>query len=103
MFVYLHGISLTSTEHIARLLGYEGAVVGKALDRLERRKLLERSRPSQGVRFYQILAQADSGDSRYLQHLISVSETRAGRLLLAKHLKSGRRESVQQAQFRQVS
>ena len=54
VFVYRHGASLASTDQIARLLGYQSAVVGGALDRLERKKLVERSRPSQGVRFYRI-------------------------------------------------
>jgi DNA-binding MarR family transcriptional regulator len=44
-FVYRHGASLTSTDQIARLIGYESAVVGAALDRLERDKLIERSGP----------------------------------------------------------
>jgi DNA-binding MarR family transcriptional regulator len=35
VFVYRHGASLTSTDQIARLLGYQSAVVGGALDRLE--------------------------------------------------------------------
>jgi DNA-binding MarR family transcriptional regulator len=49
-FVYRHGASLTTADQIARLIGYESAVVSDALDRLEREKLIERSRPSQGVR-----------------------------------------------------
>jgi hypothetical protein len=40
---------------IARLIGYEITVVADPLDRLEREKLIERSRPSQGAHFYRIL------------------------------------------------
>jgi DNA-binding MarR family transcriptional regulator len=86
-FLYRHGASLTSAEQIARLIGYESTVVGGALDQLERENLIERSRPSQGVRFYRILASKDVGHRRCLQQLVSLSESRAGRLLLAKQLK----------------
>jgi DNA-binding MarR family transcriptional regulator len=51
IFVYRHGASLTTADQIARLLGYESRVVSDVLDRLEREKLIERSRPSQGVFF----------------------------------------------------
>jgi DNA-binding MarR family transcriptional regulator len=82
-FVYRHGASLTNCDQIARLIGYESTIVRAALDRLESKNLIERSRPSQGVRFYRILASTDAG----LQQIVSLSETRAGRLLLAKRLK----------------
>src|ERR1700688_4899225 len=77
-FVYRHGTSLTSADQIARLIGYESTVVDGALDRLEGEKLIERSRPSQEVRFYRILASMDAGRRRCLQQLISLSESRAG-------------------------
>ena len=86
-FVYRHGASLASSDQIARLIGYESTVVRAALDRLESEHLIERSRPSQGVRFYRILASTDAGRQRLLQQIVSLSETRVGRLLLAKRLK----------------
>src|ERR1022692_4953115 len=55
-FVYRCGLSLTSSDQIARLIGYESTVVGGALDRLECEKLIQCSRSSQGVHFYRILA-----------------------------------------------
>src|ERR1700724_3709566 len=58
-FVYRHGASLASSDQIARLIGYESTVVRAALDRLESENLIERSRLSQGVRFYRILASKD--------------------------------------------
>lgn len=96
-FVYRHGVSLTSIPHIASLVGYEITVVAGALDRLEREKLIERSRLSQGVCFYRILASTDARRQQCLQQLIRLSEGRAGRLLLAKRQKpvwseSGREE-----------
>jgi DNA-binding MarR family transcriptional regulator len=86
-FVYRHGVSLTSIGQIASLIGYESTVVSGALDRLEREKLIERSRPSQEVCFYRILAPTDAGRQHCLQQLISLSEGRARRLLLAKRQK----------------
>lgn len=86
-FVYRHGASLASTDQIAGLIGYESTVVRAALDRLEGENLIERSRPSNGVRFFRILASTDAGRQRCLQQIVSLSETRAGRLLLARRLK----------------
>ena len=86
-FVYRHGASLASSDQIARLIGYESTVVRAALDRLENENLIERSRPSKGVRFYRILASTDAERQRRLQQIVSLSETRAGRLLLATRLK----------------
>jgi DNA-binding MarR family transcriptional regulator len=97
-FVYRHGPSLISTDQIARLIGYESTIVGRALDRLEREKLIERSRLSQEVRFYRILASTDAGRQRCLKQLVSLSESRAGRLLLAKLLKPGRSHSGREEQ-----
>jgi DNA-binding MarR family transcriptional regulator len=85
-FVYRHVISLTTAEQIARLLGYESAVVGDALDRLESQKLIERSRPSRGVRLYRVTNLKDVEYQRCLQELVSLSESRAGRLELVRQL-----------------
>jgi DNA-binding MarR family transcriptional regulator len=98
-FVYRHITSLTTAEQIARLLGYESAVVGGALDRLESQKLIERSRPSRGVRLYRVTNSKDVEHQRCLQELVSLSESRAGRLELARQLSpvssgSVRREAV---------
>ena len=86
-FVYRHVTSLTSADHIARLVGYESKVVGAALDRLERQKLIERSRPSRGVRLYRVLTSKDGEHRRCLRELVTLSESRAGRLELAKRLR----------------
>ncbi len=91
-FVYRHVTSLTSADQIARLVGYESNVVGAALDRLERQKLIERSRPSRGVRLYRVLASKDGEHWRCLRELIALSESRAGRLELAKRLRPVRSE-----------
>lgn len=85
-FVYRHVTSLTTAEQIARLLGYESAVVGGALDRLEGQKLIERSRSSRGVRLYRVTNSKDVEHQRCLQELVTLSESRAGRLQLARQL-----------------
>jgi DNA-binding MarR family transcriptional regulator len=95
-FVYRHVTSLTSAEHIARLIGYESGVVGAALGRLDRQNLIERSRLSRGVRLYQVLNSNDVELRRCLQELVALAETRAGRLELAKRLKSSRASSVRE-------
>jgi DNA-binding MarR family transcriptional regulator len=85
-FVYRHVTSLTSADQIARLVGYESRVVGGALDRLERQQLIERSRLSRGVRLYRVLNSKDVEHRRCLRELLTLSESRAGRLELAKRL-----------------
>lgn len=94
VFVYRHVVSLTSAEQIARLVGYESNVVGSALDRLERQKLIERSRPSRGVRLYRVLDLKDSDHRRRLRELVTQSESRPRRLELAKQLNPVQRECV---------
>jgi DNA-binding MarR family transcriptional regulator len=97
-FLCRHGVSLTTCDQIGRLIGYESAVVGHALDQLEREKLIERSRPLQGVRLYRISTSTDAGRRRCLRRLVSLSESRTGRLLLAKQLKPVRPESGEENQ-----
>ena len=85
-FVYRHVTSLTTAEQIARLIGYEIAVVGGALDRLESQELIERSRPSRGARLYRVINSKDLEHQRFLQELVNLSESRAGRLELVRQL-----------------
>jgi DNA-binding MarR family transcriptional regulator len=92
-FLYRHGVSLTTTDQIANLIGYESTAVDDALDRLEREKLIERSRPLRGVRIYRAQTPTDARRQRSLRQLIGLSESRAGRLQLAKRLNPVRSES----------
>ena len=85
-FVYRHGASLTNPDQIARLIGYDTTVVGDVLNYLERENLIERSRPSGKVRLYRITSLMDAGRWHCFQQLINLSESRAGRLLLAERL-----------------
>ena len=87
VFVYRRKTSLTSVKQIASLIGHDEAAVSSALGLLEREKLIEPSIASQGLRFYRILPQEDSGRQQCFRQLVSLSETRDGRLQLAKQLK----------------
>lgn len=89
-FIYRRRVSLMSIEQIARLIGYESAVVRGAINRLQREKLVEQSRAFRGVSFYRNLAPTDARRGHCLQQLIGLSESRAGRLLLTRQLKSVR-------------
>jgi len=97
-FVYRHAASLTSTGQIARLIGYENTVVSEALQRLEHKKLIERSRSSRGVHLCRIPASTDAERLRCIQQLLRMSEGRAGRLLLERLLRSVRTRAEQEEQ-----
>ena len=84
VFLYRHQPSLVSAEHIARFLGYATAEVVAALDSLESSGLVERSRVSQGVRLYQVTASADLARRDALERLMTLADSHAVRLLLAR-------------------
>jgi hypothetical protein len=87
-FVHRHGVSLISLEQIAPLIGHQSNVVGDALNRLERGKFIQCSRSSRGINLYRAMALADPERGRYLEYLFRFSESRSGRLQLARELKS---------------
>jgi DNA-binding MarR family transcriptional regulator len=88
IFLYRHQAILTSAEQIARLLGYPSKAVGNALETLDSQKLVRRSRPSQGVRFYQsVYSEAHAKPENCFRQLIKFADDRSGRLLLVKHLR----------------
>ena len=86
VFLYSHRASLASAEQISRLVGYTAAVVGDALDRLESRGFVKRSRASQGVRLYQFLDSTSPSHDGF-RKLLKLATNRPGRLLLAKKLR----------------
>jgi DNA-binding MarR family transcriptional regulator len=92
-FMYRHRATLLNTQQIAGLMGYESGAVRSALDRLQRAKLVERSRVFQGVRFYRIMVSMDAEHARCLQQLVRLSQSRSGRLLLTEQLKPTRMKS----------
>ena len=88
IFLYRHQFSLASAEQIARLLGYPSSAVGDSLDTLESLHLVQRSRSSQGVRFYRfVFSEAHIAPESCFRQLISLAEDRTGRLLLVKNLR----------------
>jgi hypothetical protein len=86
-FVYQHGTSLCTAAQIAKLIGYDKVETAAALQKLETLGLIERSRVAQGVRFYRVPAPKDPFRQRCLLELMSLTQDRAGRLLLLKYLK----------------
>jgi DNA-binding MarR family transcriptional regulator len=86
VFVHRRKTSLTNANLIASLIGHDEATVSNALGQLERDKLIEPSESSQGLRFYRILPQRDAARQQSFRQLVSLSETRAGRLQLTKYL-----------------
>ena len=85
-FVYRHGANLTSTDQIARLIGYESGVVCAALDRLEREKIIERTGVAHDVCFHRLSHSENTGQLAALNQLLRLLESRGGRLLLSKLL-----------------
>jgi biotin operon repressor len=90
VFLDRHQPSLVSAEHIARFLGYATAEVVAALDSLESSGLVEHSRVSRGVRFYQLTAPADPPRSDASERLMTLADNHTVRLLLARRLRGSR-------------
>jgi len=86
VFLCNHSASLCTVAQIAKLVGYDKVEIGPALHRLEALGLIQRSRVSQGIRFYRFSAPADSRGSCLLE-LMTLTHNRAGRLMLLKYLK----------------
>jgi DNA-binding IclR family transcriptional regulator len=87
MFIYRHGTSLADAERLARLLGYNRAAVGAALDTLTSSGLVQRSRNSNGIRLYRFAdGIPDESRRRALEELTKLADERRGRLLLVRSL-----------------
>jgi hypothetical protein len=92
IFLYRHGVVLSNTDQIARLMNCESTTTFNALNRLESRGLIESSRPSRGVRFYKAVISSGVSHQSTFQQLLSLTGNRTGRLTLTKILKSNTRE-----------
>lgn len=92
VFLYHHHTCLLSGDYLAGLLGYETEPVITALDALEARGLVARSRVSQGARLYQFTA-PPRGDA--FERLLSSVGQRAGRIRLSQQLRRGNRSPQQ--------
>jgi predicted transcriptional regulator len=87
VFLYSHAASLCTAAQIAKFIGYDKVEIAAALHRLEAQGLIQRSRVSQGIRFYRFLAPAEPSRHTCLLELMNLAQYRAGRMLLLKHLK----------------
>jgi DNA-binding MarR family transcriptional regulator len=87
VFLYRHPASLGTAAQIARLIGHDQNSVGAALQSLETRGLIRRSRVYQGRRLYQFSKPQEPGRHSSLLALMSQAQNRMGRLRLLKHLK----------------
>lgn len=87
VFLYRHPASLGTAAQIARLIGHDRAAIVTALQSLEARGLMRRSRVYQGRHLYQFSAPQEPGRDSSLLALMSQAENRTGRLLLLKYLK----------------
>jgi hypothetical protein len=94
IFVFHHGVTLSSADQMARCLCWESTRIGNALGRLESLMLIETSRRSRGVRFYRVVVSPEGSRQSCFQQLLSLTGNRAGRLMLAKILKPDTRETV---------
>lgn len=86
-FVYHHANSLCTAAQMARLIGYDNAGTAAALHKLETLGLIERSRVSQGLRFYRCSAALEPVRRACLTDLMNLAQDRAGRMLLLSRLK----------------
>jgi DNA-binding MarR family transcriptional regulator len=85
LFLSRHHATLGNVAQIAGLLNYPSQAVSDALERLDSKKLIRRSRSSLDVRFYQLAASEDQAESSFWQ-LLNLGKSREGRLLVVKHL-----------------
>ena len=86
-FVCSHGSSLGSAALIARFIGYDDVEIAAALRTLDAGGLIQRSRVSRGVRFYQLSDSIEPSRLSSLLELVGLAQNRVGRLQLVKHLK----------------
>jgi DNA-binding MarR family transcriptional regulator len=97
VFLYRHQSSLVNAEHIALFVGHATAEVVAALDSVESSGLVERSRVSQGVRWYQLTAPADPTHRDALERLMTLVDSHTVRLLLARRLPGSNRPDQNKA------
>ena len=91
VFLYRHPNSLASPEHIGRLVGYPGNVISDALNTLESRGFIKRSRALQGVRLYQLVdSEALRAPESCFRQMMALNQNRIRRLLRATRLRQSR-------------
>lgn len=96
VFLYRHAASLGTAAKIARLIGHDKAEIGTALSSLEVLGLIKRSHASKNVRFYRFEMPPEPSRRSCLMKLLSLGDSRVGRLLLLKHLKTASQSSARE-------
>jgi hypothetical protein len=91
IFLYRHQTTLVGSDYLAQLLGYATEAVVAALDVLASLGLVDRSRVSQGARFYQFTAPSSAPSDDAFQRLVTFAGHRAGRVALCRLLPRGDR------------
>jgi hypothetical protein len=84
VFLSLHYSTLLGAADLARLMGYASHEIIAALDTLEALGLVERSRVSQGARWYWFYIPLDTPCHKAFAQLQALAGHRAGRMLLAQ-------------------
>lgn len=84
IFLSLHHSTLLGAADLARLLGYASHAIVEALDVLETLGLVQRSRSSQGARWYRFCLPLDAPRREAFAQLQTLAGHRAGRVLLAQ-------------------
>src|SRR5262245_55334895 len=90
VFLVRHDSSLLGMEDLARLTGYPVESIITALEVLESRRLVERSRIAQTIRLYRVTPPVESHRSRALEQLLRLNGHRQGRALLSRNLQKDR-------------
>jgi len=90
VFLYRHQITLLSAADLARLLGYASNPIVMALDALESRELVARSRLFQGARLYQFRVPPDPSRADAFARLQALAADRTGRVRVAQQLRPDR-------------
>jgi DNA-binding MarR family transcriptional regulator len=102
LFLFRHQTTLLGVEYLAHLLGYTTEAVVAALDVLEARELVARSRVSQGARLYKFLAPLASPSGEAFAQLQALTSDRVGRRRIYTQLRQGdhtAEETLQRAQL----
>ena len=89
VFCYHHQATLLTVADFARLLGQASQAIVSALDTLEARALLVRSRVSQGARLYQCSVALDSPRGAAFGRLLTLANDPAGLACIVQQLRQG--------------
>lgn len=87
-FVAQHSVSLIHTKQVALLSGCDCRLVNDALESLERKQLIERLPASEGVYLCRLRIASEAEPQCCLAQLMRLSQSRIGRLHIAKQFKA---------------